>query len=136
VAVERHITLPVLAGLTVCRSAPTFASKSKAIHHGAFAEYCACFAWAPYKASHCIGVYELATDYESIQAIPAALPEAQFGLGPPQYSISWDAPLPATSDDPEETEGPGYPVSTPTDQISLGDPSATISWGRTFGSYR
>ncbi|KAF2440691.1 hypothetical protein P171DRAFT_435466 [Karstenula rhodostoma CBS 690.94] len=64
----------------------------------------------------------------SIQAIPAALPEAQFSIGPPHYSISWDAPLPVTTDDPEDPEAPEYPVPTPSDQISLGQPSATISW--------
>lgn len=71
---------------------------------------------------------EIATDCESIQAIPAALPEAQFGIGPPHYSISWDAPLPVTTSDPEDPEEPEYPVPTPSDQISLGQPSATISW--------
>ncbi|KAJ4286135.1 hypothetical protein N0V90_013484 [Kalmusia sp. IMI 367209] len=62
----------------------------------------------------------------SIRALPAALPEpeAQIGL-PHTYSISWDAPQPVTTDDPEE---PQSPAPTPSDQISLGKPSATISW--------
>ncbi|KAL5415276.1 hypothetical protein PMIN03_002807 [Paraphaeosphaeria minitans] len=64
----------------------------------------------------------------SIQAIPAALPEAQFGIGPPHYSISWGAPLPVVTDDPEYPEEPEYPAPTPSDQISLSPPSATISW--------
>ncbi|KAJ4358460.1 uncharacterized protein N0V89_003043 [Didymosphaeria variabile] len=73
----------------------------------------------------------IVTDLESIRAIPAAVPEAQFGIGPPHYSISWDAPLPVTTDDPEDPEDPEepeYPAPTPSDEISLGQPSATVSW--------
>lgn len=67
-------------------------------------------------------------DFPSIRAIPAAVPEPQFGIGPPHYSISWDAPQPVATTEPGDPDEPEYPSPTASDQISLGQPSATISW--------
>lgn len=64
----------------------------------------------------------------SIQALPAAVPEPQFGIGPPQYSISWDLSPPSFTAEPEEPEESEYPAPTPSDQISLSPPTATVSW--------
>src|SRR5207249_4051412 len=76
-----------------------------------------------------------------IQAVPAPVPEPDIPVArqvgtllPPSYSVSWENPVPAPTqdpepEDPEDPEDPMLPtLSVPSNRISLSPPSFSVSW--------